>query len=191
MAAMAAHDGEQEGDPELFDQPAGLVVLPAGHVTDAHEQGQEGRQGQEHLVEPGEADRDLAPAHGLVDQRGQGAEQDQGGEGRQQQIVGQQEALPGQQVEAPARGDLRRPPGVEGQGPADDDAQEHQDEGAAGGSVAKAWTEVSTPERTRKGAQQAQGEGEQGQEHGPALEGRHVSRSPPGNGSGRCPPARA
>ena len=72
---------------QLPGEVARVLFFPACQWSQSHDDDQERCEDDKHGREPGKADRDLAPAHGLVDQGGQGAEQDQGREGSEQQIV--------------------------------------------------------------------------------------------------------
>ncbi len=77
---------------------------------------------------------------------------------RQQQVVGEQEALAGEQLEAAPAGDGGCTPGVEGQGTADDEEQEDQDKGAARRVGGEGVDRGQDAGADQEGAEQAQSE---------------------------------
>ncbi len=168
---QAGADTDQEGDAQLAQQLTSILMFPARQRCHAHQQDHEGRKNNQHGGEPRKAHRDFAPAEGVIDQRGQGAQQDEGSDHHQQQIIAQQQRLPGDHVEASAAADVRCPPGIQRQRPANDDAQEHQDEQAARRVGGEGMHRGQHPGAHQEGAQQAQGEGQQCVQHRPALEG--------------------
>jgi hypothetical protein len=104
-SGVAAHE---KGDAQRTQQLRRIVVLPAGQRAGPHQHDHQGREQHEHGVEPGETDRDFAPAHGVVEQRGEGTEEHQRRDGHQQQVVTQQHTFARHQVEAAAAQGVQR-----------------------------------------------------------------------------------
>ena len=137
---------------------AGLA--PRQHRGDRHEeqQGQPDRHG--HAVEVGHADRDAVAVDRLDQQREHRAEQHDEGERGEQQVVGEERALPGERgVDAAGRPQAVAPPADEEHADADDQGEEAEE----GGADAGLGEGVDRVEHARPGEERAEDrEGERG-----------------------------
>ena len=175
---LIKHEAEQQAEREAgpgqitqLPPHAPIVILPPARPgPDADQQDDGDHERDEHGVEIGWADRELALAERLNKQRIEGAEQHGQHGHHHEDAVQQQEGLARDEPEAAAVVRGGRAERVQEQRAADIDAEQREDEDAARGVGGKGMHRGDHARAHQKCAEQAERKGADGQQYGPVLE---------------------
>ncbi|MNG99768.1 hypothetical protein D3C79_589470 [compost metagenome] len=165
------HQRDRQCHAQTTPQLGRFIATPAYQRADAHQQRHRRHQPGEHGIEEGFADRNAAQAQLFVHQRQQRAQQHNQHGGNQQHVIAQQEGFAREGFMLHPAAYLPALDRVKQQRTADHDHQIGEDKHAARRVGSKRVHRNQHAGAYQEGAQQAQREGGNGQQHRPGLEG--------------------